>query len=378
MPLFDYYVPHFLRKGMKMRPILSLLVILIIIAGSQFSPTTRAVDAAGLLLEWEGPPYRLTTVLGDDGQTYTQVEVEGYVNAGPPGWPSLPSLGRLVALPPSGDFGLELIQVVYDSVPLADPIEPSPGLAPPQMDASGEPLPRETVFTRDEAAYTSTAPFPAAPVTLGDAVWMRDHRLARLTFTPFRYHPTRGTLEVVRRVRFRVWWQPPTAPAPTALTEDPFNDPLAGLVLNPAELDIFRASRTSASQSIDQTTPQKAALTSHPSKVLVATEGIYALDYATLVAAALPVESIDPATLRLTHDGIEVDAQWEGDDDNAFEAGERLLFYARPQLTRYAGYDVFWLSWGDGTGERMDERPGSPSGLPQGTAWATAQIAENA
>ncbi len=113
-------------------------------------------------------------------------------------------------------------------------------------------------------------------------------------------------------------------------------------------------------------------------KILVTTEGVYALDYAALITAGLPVENINPATLRLLHAGSEIAAQWEGDADAVFQAGERLLFYARPQPTPYAGHDVYRLLWGGANGRRMSQRAGDPDGLPPGVAWATALAEENA
>jgi len=369
-----------------MRLVLGLLVLSMAMGSIPPSVATRAADAAGLLIEWQAPPYRLTTLTGDDGQTYTRVEVqaEGYLNGGPPGWPSLPRLGQLVALPSKGDFGLELMEVAYETLPLDHPIEPAPMPTPLQRDVDGEPLPTEWVLKRDEAAYSSSGPYPAASVELGDAAWMRDQRLARLTFTPFRYHPAQGTLYVVRRVRFRVWWEPQSTlkSATTARTDDPFLPVLSRLVLNPNDLAPFRASDARHIQSTEATSPPSDATgyqaTNPPAhKILVETEGIYALDYAALAVAGLPVDSIDPATLRLTHGALEIAAQWEGDNDASFEAGERLLFYARPQPTRYAGHDVFWVTWDGAAGQRMTSRPGAPSGLPAGTAWATAQAEEN-
>jgi hypothetical protein len=112
-------------------------------------------------------------------------------------------------------------------------------------------------------------------------------------------------------------------------------------------------------------------------KVIVTTEGIYALDRASLLAAGLPVEDINPVTLRLVHDGNEIAAQWEGDDDDTFQDGERLLFYAQPQPTPFASHDVYWLSWGDAEGQRMTSRSGDPAGLFSGVAWATALAEEN-
>jgi hypothetical protein len=358
----------------KLRFILGLLVILGL-SGTRSAPTVRAVNATGLLLEWEGPAYRLTTVVGDGGQIYSRVEAEGYLNGGAPGWPGLPSRGSLVALPPGGDFGLELIEVAYDTVPLDHPIEPAPAPAPLQFDADGQPLPGDWTFARDETAYASATPHPDEFAAPSEAVWMRDHRLVRLTFTPFRYHPARQTLDVVRRLRLRVWWEPPTSPSPAAPRNDTFQDVLANLVLNPTDLDAFRARDRLA--GISAYPRSSASQVPGPYKALVTSEGIYALDYSTLAAAGLPLGNIDPSTLRLIHGGSEVAARWEGDGDTAFEHGERLLFYARPQLTRYAGYDVYWLAWGGDAGQRMVARSGDPAGLPAGTAWATALAEEN-
>jgi hypothetical protein len=204
---------------------------------------------------------------------------------------------------------------------------------------------------------------------------MRDLRLARLTVTPFRYYPAQQTLDVARRLRLRVvqvsgeTWKAPAAPTSTSLT-DVAIDPRT--ILNPTYLDTFRAPTPSIQLSKQPTAPQADG----DYKVIVETEGIYALDYAWLGGAGLPVDSIDPSTLRLIHAGSEVDTQWEGDSDATFEYGERLLFYAQPQLTRYANYDVYWLTWDGSAGQRMTSRSGSPVG-PAGTAWATTLVEEN-
>jgi len=362
--------------------LIGVMIVLTIVGSAQPCPAARAGDRADFLLEWEWTPplCRLTTVVGDDARTYTRVECPldmGYQNGGTPGWPSLPRLGKLVALPPGGDFALELGEVTYDTVRLDYPVEPAPAPAPLQFDDNGAPLPGGWTFARDESAYSGHIPYPAEFATLDDPAWMRDLRLARLTITPFRYHPARQTLDLLRRLRLRVvplsadGWQPPTAPAPAAPTivaPDPLD-----VLLNPADRDAFRASDLSGEQ-----VNRPASLQSPGDyKVLVETEGIYALDYTTLADAGLPVGSIDPSTLRLIHSGSEIAARWDGDGDTSFEAGERLLFYARPRLTRYAGYDVYWLAWGGGAGQRMTSRSGDPTALPSGTAWATALAEEN-
>jgi len=348
------------------------VLILLAWAGS----ATRAKDLSGLSFEWSGPSYRLTTLITPDGQRYDRVEADGFITTALPGQPALPRRGHLVALPPAGDFGLEVLDVAYDTVQLEHPIEPAPG----------PPLSTHAVSPANDW------------LTLGDAAWMREHRLAPLTFVPFRYHPERQTLDVLRHIRFRVWWEGDgegrrtndegrttndeelAPPASLSLRGDvsaaqgrkTAADLLRPLILNPAEMETFRAPPPFPNLPIYQFP------NSFTHKILVETEGIYALDYMMLSTSGLPVASIHPSTLQLFHAGEQVAAQWEGDGDGQFESGERLLFYARPALTRYAGYDVYGLAWGQASGLRMAARSGDPSGLPAGVAWATALAEENA
>ena len=354
---------------MKLRLLFSFLIVLTGVGALPQTPRplalthpNKALDlSAGLLLEWQKPTYRLSSVVGDDGQTYTRIEAVGYDYGDAPGRPRLPRQGHLVALPPSGDFLVELIEIEYDTVALDYPVEPTLG-------QGDQPPGRETV--------AHAGPDPAEFVMLGEAVWMRDQRLARLTFTPFRYHPAQQTLDVIQHLRLRVWWEAPPTSALAVPLDHPCDGALCNVVINPADLNAFRARNNKHILTVKD----KIALGQRSSadyKVIVATKGVYALDHATLVEAGLPVENIEPATLRLLHDGDEIAAQWEGNDDSAFQDGERLLFYARPQLTPYAGYDVYWLSWGGENGQRMTPRSGDPAGLPSGAAWATAQAEEN-
>ncbi len=331
---------------------LGLMIILVsgmiggMVGGGWLLPSMRAEAAAKVLWEWawEAPPYHLMAIVGDDGQTYTRVELDGHQNDGPPGWPSLPVVGELLTLPSEGAFDVELVEVEYETVRLDHPIEPAPAPAPLEFDDEGRPLPGDWVFVRDEAAYTSDAPFPAEFVALGDPVWMRDQRLARLTVVPFRYHPAQQTLDVLRSLRLRV----------VAVEEASKGD------------------RVRADQ-VASDVPQ----VDGSYKVIVPMEGMYGLDGTTLSAAGVPIGSIDPATLRIVHDGVEVAAQWEGDSDATFEAGERLLFYARPELTRYAGHDVYWLAWGGAAGQRMTSRSGDPTGLSSAVAWTSERAEKN-
>jgi hypothetical protein len=371
---------------MKMRWIFALLVSLSAMAHPYAGASAQDDAGSGLSLDWAAPAFELTTVRAEDGQRYAHialedpVEAEAYAIDGAPGEARLPRRSQLISLPPSGDFGIKVIDIVTDTLSLRYPVEPVPAPVYPQLD-DGAQQPEAAAIP----AHTGTDVYPDSFLNLEEPVWMRDHRLVRLVFAPFRYHPQQGRLEIVRRVRFRIWWERPK-PVAAGLPPDPFQELLARSVLNSGDLDAFRSPEASraAARALDLGALHRDARqlvapgASSIYKLLINSEGVYALDYATLSAAGLPLQTIDPGSLRLSHAATEIAAQWEGDGDATFEAGERLLFYARPQLTRYAGYDVYWLTWGGAAGQRMASRGGDPSGLAAGTAWAQVLAEQNA
>jgi hypothetical protein len=114
-------------------------------------------------------------------------------------------------------------------------------------------------------------------------------------------------------------------------------------------------------------------------KVTVAAAGLYALTYNDLLGAGLPVDTLDPCTLQLSHGWPrqEVAILVEGEGDGIFNPGDRVLFYAEPEFSRFADEDVYFLSYGQTNGQRMSSQSANPNSLPAGTAWRTAVAETN-
>lgn len=106
-------------------------------------------------------------------------------------------------------------------------------------------------------------------------------------------------------------------------------------------------------------------------------EGLYRLTYADLQSAGLPVNSLDPRTLKLYEQGQEIAIQVSGQDDGIFHPADSLLFYGRVPFSRYTDHNVYWLRYGDAPGLRMSSRPVTPGSQNQGIAWATTIYDEN-
>jgi hypothetical protein len=340
-------------------------------------PVVLRADGAGVVLEWRAPDFWLRPVTGDDGRPYIAVETSGWAQTADPGQPQLPTSWALAVVPPTSDVILHVETLDQAHHPLTHPIVPAYELVP----IGDPPTDAESVWARDEGAYTGAGPRPADVVTLEEAGWLRGRRLVRLTYHPLRFDPAEGALEVARRVQVELRFAtgPTDANRGQAAGEsawshdDLFTPVLQNSVVNPAQVTRFaRAERsTSAPHTSQDPTPD-----GNPRyKLIISREGVYELTYDALAAAGVPLGTTPRTAYRLTHAGQEVAYQWQGDGDGAFEPGERILFYARPTLTRFADYDVYWLTVG-ATSTQASVRTGDPSDLPPATAWTTA-VAEH-
>ncbi len=320
-----------------------------------------AADASGVTLTWEAPDLQIETLAGGD----LRLSVAGFSNQETPGQPRLPLASALVALPPGAAPRLDILDEPETFQPAAAPLELAPYPAGVTLDAAGAPLAART----GPGASDLSAARPALDHAV---VWeplgvLRGVRLARVSFYPVR--PAAGGLLRVRRVTARLdFGLPPTAaPAAARLAGDPLIEAVRQMVVNPQQVQ--PAARLAEARP--------AAGSPVVWYIEVVQTGLTALDYADLLAAGYPVDSVNPAHLHLLHDGSEVDAEWDGDADGRFEAGERLLFYADPHSNRWANFDTYALVETDTVGARLASRPANPAGALPGRIFVTQTFEQN-
>jgi len=204
------------------------------------------------------------------------------------------------------------------------------------------------------------------PLDVEEAGVMRGVRLARLRFFPARPEGQGWRIVTALRARLRL----PAAlgiGAQRSPTDDPLLRALAGQVLNPEAVRRAPAHVLTADA-------QASAL---PRVLLdVAVPGLVAITRAALLRTGFPVGS--PHTLRLRQGDAEVLMLWEGDGDDAFEDGERLLFYAAPRFSRYADHDTWILEDTGAPQPRMGSRSAAPGALPIGALRTQRVFEQNA
>ena len=70
-------------------------------------------------------------------------------------------------------------------------------------------------------------------------------------------------------------------------------------------------------------------------KIQVDQDGLYQVTYSDLQLARVPIEGLDPRTLRLFNQGIEIPIYVFGEGDGIFNSTDYLLFYGQKIDTKF-------------------------------------------
>ena len=84
-------------------------------------------EVSGVTIDLTLPDYKIEDVVRD-GVTYQQIAVDadGWAQAGQPGAPQLPERGMMVAVPPTGDVSLQILDVTPAAAPGSYRLQPAP------------------------------------------------------------------------------------------------------------------------------------------------------------------------------------------------------------------------------------------------------------
>jgi hypothetical protein len=312
-------------------------------------------------------------------------------HGGPPGAPALPYYSAWIALPPDAEAVIR-VQAAAPEIRQIGRLPATPDLAPDAL--PDDPFGAHAGSVRslealglssqpDPAIYDHDALWPSDLYTLSEPQQWRDLRLVLLTLTPVRTNPVQGTLAVTPRLDVQITFvggQPERGRS---------GEISADIILNAAQARHWHA--------LPASPPANAAPTALPVgetvwKITVTADGIHQLDYATLAAAGVPVDSLNPHTLQLLYGGNPVPYAadlpatwsydtlprpvafaWVGNGNNQFEPGEALRFYGwawdgNRHDRQYIGEEnSFWLI-ADGSSTPMVPLD-NPAGYPPVSTW---------
>lgn len=336
---------------------------------------TLASDARSVMLELVTPDFKTATAQDNLGAC-TQLVVDGYSSTADSGKPALPVKGTLVGIPAGVEVTLTVLEADFVEQPGKYTICP---VARPIV----EPGPEDTwtyqgqALIRDATVYAAAEFAPAESAVLLGTGFVRSQRVAEVQFRPFQYNPVTGQLRFARRMRVQLNFATPPrmlAGQPTMgdVDEGAFEEVLRNTVVNYADA---RAWRVAASRSSSMPAVQ-APLSTSAYKILVDADGIYQLTYSDLLAAGVPVGSLDPRTLQLRNRGNQVAIYVAGEADGVFNPDDYVLFYGQKTTTRYTDVNVYWLTWGGANGLRMTTANGAPGGATVPPYYQTTQRIE--
>ncbi|MGQ0722448.1 MAG: C25 family cysteine peptidase, partial [Candidatus Eiseniibacteriota bacterium] len=354
-------------------PVLAATLALLLCADAANAEGVRVLrsDESVLEVELTIGEIRWESVPGSDGRTFRRPSTAGAIHQARPGEPDLPSVIRLVGLPPEGSARVRVLSVETVSERVAD-LAPAPE---PALDEEKHGFARE----KRTALVPTAADQPEAWAELGDPLSLRGRRFARLVLHPFRYSASRGEVTQARRLVVRVDFEgpPPARSAPPRM--DSWERCLDESLLNADVARGWRVAepvRRGGGDSFD----------SAPTwlRVPMTQSGVYLLDYFTFANAGVDPAQIDPRTVRVfsgtnlplrePYDVAPPDFMTENallylDDDavpdGVFDIDDRFLFYALsahgwaneydPARSRtefvenpYGEVTYYWIAWGNG------------------------------
>ncbi len=166
----------------------------VVLVTEEPSVSVIMVDLPGMVLE----------TVTEEGADYSRVSIPGYGELSDAGFPQLPVVPVVVAVPESDS--LQVRVTVLDSVELTDIL---PLSAPEwEVEYSPEGHPYLTpMFAPDETFYgrTESGPFyPGTPIYGAGRGHLRDQAFSRVELHPFQYEPGTGVLKILTRVRISI------------------------------------------------------------------------------------------------------------------------------------------------------------------------------
>ncbi|HSN76335.1 MAG TPA: C25 family peptidase propeptide domain-containing protein, partial [Anaerolineae bacterium] len=336
---------------------------------------TLTAEASGVVLDLSLPSYRIESII-HEGVTYQQVAIDGqgWWPAGQPGAPSLPERGLMLAVPPTGEVTVQMLETQPQGLDGFFRLAPKPTGVLVEDEAAEQVVEQWLV---DPTAYSLDSWTPASQAEITEEGWFRGYRFVRLSLRPFQFNPASGELQAAPAMRVRVSFSEPAPAAPAPA------DPLFASIFQ-ATFENYEQAAGWQTRPEQQPMPAEAAqrlLTTDPQvKVTVNSDGLYRVTYADLQSAGvLPsvLNSLNPRTFRLLDAGQEQHIHVVGEGDNVFNSTDSIVFYGQRNTQPHSDdNNVYWLTWGGANGLRMAVQNAAPSGAALATTLLTTAHAE--
>ncbi len=320
-----------------------------------------------------------------DGKLFQTLSFPGCRYTTELGMPRIPFQATLIGVPPDTTFTVQVVdRTDFSTYKLQHKI------ADNYVDFGRE----ETGITalksntESDAVYTTHRFFPDNLAKIGTAGWIRENRVLPIQLNPVQYNPVTGVVKLYHSLVVEVQFNR-LANAPSALQGFPrpesivYEDMLENLLVNPQSAKHWRSPASvpiqvrnrSPNASLTEpnlhfSLPSAPALFTPQYKIIIRESGMYRITGRDLVAAGIDISTIRPATIAISNKGNQVPIYVRNGGNGGSETGTsgfstegEIIFYAqrlsgkKTYIHPYSDDNVYWLSWNDGPGLRMETKP---------------------
>ncbi|MCS7258985.1 MAG: hypothetical protein NZ601_06475, partial [candidate division WOR-3 bacterium] len=304
-----------------------------------------------------------------ENRIYTTFIIEGAFYKEPIGSFDLPSREIFIGLPQSGDVSISAKAVKSKKVTNIEIL----------------PVPYKSWDRAPIYEIKDTVSKPLCEIST--ISWFRDNRIARLKINPiqynFSYKEAIINTEIFVEIKF-------TSPAIDNYYHDYFDSVGADFILN---WEIAkRWKKFQESKSFDYGMCKYPPGFTNWYKIQIESTGVYKISYNELKRAGIPVNIIDPRTIRIFNIGdyipnvyypdtlTEIPIYVAGENDGRLDKNDYILFFgvspsrfskdrSKFYTNPFTKYNYYWLTWGislsfSGPGKRYTTIPSVTGGVP--------------
>jgi len=291
-----------------------------------------------------------------------------------PGKPDLPFLGFLVAIPFECEPSVTLESVGADEL---FGFRIAPCDKPVSVETNGTVM-VERRFAIDECLFATNAYYPNAIVQAEYAGVFRGQHLARIMVFPVRHNPVLESLEIVRRLTFRLHFDGEMPESGSVGVRCAVRGPslraldmVRTCVGNPEDV---RAIRVPDAPAPNDATPLVGS--SSELKMTVTEDGIYCVIGSDLLATGIDISTINPEKLAVRYLGQDVAILVADGGDGSFDLSDYLVFWGEAPESLFTNDNVYWLALDADGAARMAVVDASAGDAPFAESFVCTQHLE--
>ncbi len=240
------------------------------------------------------------------------------------GQPVIPTFSALLAIPAQGEFKYR--QSFHSEKVLVPPSD---------MALATEPTNEYQVSIIDPSdsnSYSCLDKLISNPIDVGEPVWIRNQRVVRIVFHPFRWDCQKRVWLYSQKLEISVDLDQSLtnkSEPDYRISSPEFEVALRGSLINYQDSLTWRGlpSKTSSPFNPDSFISKEGIL-SEKVRITITEAGVYQIGMEDLLLTGVDVTALDPNYLQLENQGRKVSFEFVGDDDDTLETGESIIFYA--------------------------------------------------